>query len=176
MSKLQNVVSMAALSCPLDLAKIARELSSISYNPSRFGAAVLRHRRPHGTVLLFHTGNIVVTGTKSVADSKKLARIVGRKVKKLGFPVVFANFTTQLVVGSFNTGFRINIAELQKANAGNATLEPELFAAVVFRMPDNICTLIFHTGKGIITGAKREDQIDEAYQTLLPIVQQHRLD
>ncbi len=177
MSKIQNVVSTASLGCKLDLTKIARGLTSICYNPGRFGAAVLRHRRPHGTVLIFHTGKIVVTGTKSVAESKKLARIIGRKILKLGFPVKFGNFNTQLVVGSFNTGFRININELRNSNCDNATYEPELFAAVVYRLelPHKICVLIFHTGKGIITGAKEEAQIEQAYQTLLPIMKQHEI-
>ncbi len=175
MSSVQNVVSTSNFGCTLDLSKIAHSLCSVSYNPTKFAAVVLRHRSPHGTLLIFHSGKFVITGAKSVEDCGKLAKIVGRKLRKLGFAITIGEIKTQLVVGSFNLGWRIDIAALQKAHSTCAILEPELFSAVVYRfdLPPRICALIFHTGKGILTGAKEEWQIDAAYQTLLPTLQEH---
>ncbi len=174
MTTIQNIVATANLGCPLDLAKISQGLPSVSYNPNRFGAVVYRHRRPTGTVLVFRSGKIVVVGTKFIGAATRVARAVGRKVKKLGFPVKYSEFKVHLMVASFNMGCKIDIVSLQQAHPTCTSLEPELFSGLVFRMPQNMCALIFHTGKGILTGAKTQHQIDAAYETLLPLLEEYK--
>ena len=81
MAKVQNVVGSGTFGTRLNLLDLATKLPHAAFKPNRFGALLVRHARPRGTVLLFSTGRYVVNGCKSEADCLKLARIVGRQVK-----------------------------------------------------------------------------------------------
>lgn len=55
--------------------------------------------------------------------------------------------------------------------------EPELFPGLIFRMEvPKLVLLIFASGKIVLTGAKKREQINEAYQTILPYLRKHKKD
>ena len=74
-----NVVSTFQLNTKLDLRKIVQKSRNAEYNPKRFAGAIMRIANPKSTALIFQTGKIVCTGTKSIEEtkiaSKKFAKI-----------------------------------------------------------------------------------------------------
>lgn len=72
----QNVVATVNLDCKLDLKEIALRARNAEYNPKRFAAVIMRIREPKSTALIFSSGKMVVTGSKSETDAKLAARKV----------------------------------------------------------------------------------------------------
>ena len=78
---IQNVVSTAELGTKIiNLSNLFRNTINVEYNPSKFIAAILRNRNPRTTCLYFLTGRLVITGAKSVEESKKAARKFARRI------------------------------------------------------------------------------------------------
>lgn len=57
------------------------------YNSKQFSAVIMRIRKPRTTTLIFASGKLICTGTKSEEDSKLGARKCASIIQKLGFPV-----------------------------------------------------------------------------------------
>jgi transcription initiation factor TFIID TATA-box-binding protein len=77
-----NVVASAVLDQKLDLYEIQKKFPDVEYNPDQFPGAVFRLRVPKTATLLFSTGKMVCTGSKSEDMARKAVRIVVQKLKK----------------------------------------------------------------------------------------------
>ncbi|HWP52442.1 MAG TPA: TATA box-binding protein, partial [Candidatus Binatia bacterium] len=64
-----NVVTCAKFEKTIDLQKIIDRVPQTEYNPSKFPGLVLRLVFPKASVLIFESGKIVCTGTKSKEQS-----------------------------------------------------------------------------------------------------------
>ncbi|KAJ4782295.1 TATA-box-binding protein [Rhynchospora pubera] len=170
--ELQNVVSTVNLNCKLDLKAVALHARNAEYNPKRFAAVVMRIREPKTTALLFATGKMVCTGAKTEDASKLAARKFARIVQKLGFPATFTDFKIQNIVASCALEFTIILDKL--ANSSHCTFityEPEIFPGLVYRMRQpKIVLLIFQSGKIVLTGAKKRDEIYAAFNNIYPVL------
>ncbi|KAJ4769754.1 TATA-box-binding protein [Rhynchospora pubera] len=170
--ELQNVVSTVNLNCKLDLKAVALHARNAEYNPKRFAAVVMRIREPKTTALLFATGKMVCTGAKTEDASKLAARKFARIVQKLGFPATFMDFKIQNIVASCALEFTIILDKL--ANSSHCTFityEPEIFPGLVYRMRQpKIVLLIFQSGKIVLTGAKKRDEIYAAFNNIYPVL------
>jgi len=170
--KLQNVVTMIHMNCKLDLKKIALHARNAEYNPKRFAAVIMRIREPKSTALIFASGKMVCTGTKSEDDSKLAARKYVCIIRKLGFgDAKFDKFAIQNVVGSCDIGFTLHLEPLVHTYQVFCTYEPETFPGVVYRMVDpKTVLLIFASGKIVLTGAKSRQQIYDTFAKIYPIL------
>mmetsp|Transcript_35386 Transcript_35386/g.82385 ORF Transcript_35386/g.82385 Transcript_35386/m.82385 type:complete len:221 (-) Transcript_35386:604-1266(-) len=175
---LQNVVATVNLCCTLDLQNICMSARNAEYNPRRFPAVIMRIRQPKTTALLFSSGKMICTGAKSVEDSHLAARKFARIIQKLGFAAKFSEFKVQNIVASFASGFPLRLENIahHPGHGHFANYEPELFPGLIYRMVDpKLVFLIFVSGKVVITGAKRKDEITEAFEKMSPVLQQFRM-
>jgi transcription initiation factor TFIID TATA-box-binding protein len=74
-----NVVCTFNTHTELDLKKIANHTRNAEYNPGRFPACMMRLRDPRCTAMIFSSGKITITGTKTEND----ALLAGNKVVKI---------------------------------------------------------------------------------------------
>ena len=147
--KLQNIVSTSNLKCILDLREIALKAKNAEYNPRRFAAVIMRIRQA--------------------------SRIYAKIILKLGFPVRFTEFTVQNIVASCDVKFPIRLEGLANTYLKFCSYEPEMFPGLIFHMQDpKIVLLIFVSGKIVLTGAKKREDIYKAYQKIIPILTQFR--
>jgi transcription initiation factor TFIID TATA-box-binding protein len=173
--QLQNIVSTVNLNCRLDLKKIALHARNAEYNPKRFAAVIMRIREPRTTALIFSSGKMVCTGAKSEDESRLAARKYARVIQKLGFPARFTEFKIQNMVGSCDVRFPIRLEGLVLTHQQFASYEPELFPGLIYRMVQpRIVLLIFVSGKVVLTGAKRREEINEAFENIYPILKGFR--
>ena len=86
-----NIVSSASLGCRLDLTKIAQSCWNCEYYPKRFHALIFRTRDPRATLLVFSSGKMIVTGTRSKEDSLKAAEHFCRMIKRKNILLNFKN-------------------------------------------------------------------------------------
>ena len=174
--KLQNVVATINLGCKgLDLKKIALHARNAEYNPKRFAAVIMRIREPKSTALIFSSGKMVCTGSKSEDMARLAARKFARILQKLGNPVSFKEFKIQNMVGSCDVKFPIRLEGLATSHSMFCSYEPELFPGLIYRMAQpKIVLLIFVSGKVVLTGAKKRKEIYEAFEKIYPVLQEYK--
>lgn len=113
MPVIHNVVATASLGCKLDLKQVALSARNAEYNPRRFAAVIMRIRDPKSTALIFKSGKLVVTGTKSEAEARHAARKFGRIIVKIGFTEArFTKFRVENLVATFKVPFPIYLEQL----------------------------------------------------------------
>lgn len=168
---LQNIVATVNLGCSLDLKKIALQARNAEYNPKRFAAVIMRIREPRTTALIFSSGKMVCTGAKSEEDSRLASRKYARIIQKLGFSAKFMEFKIQNMVGSCDVKFPIRLEGLVLGHQQFCSYEPELFPGLIYRMvKPRIVLLVFVSGKVVLTGAKKRNEIYEAFENIYPIL------
>jgi len=62
---------------------LANNCRNAEYNPKRFPSVLLNIRDPKATAKIFHTGKIVVLGTKCEEDSKTVCRMIAKIIQKI---------------------------------------------------------------------------------------------
>jgi transcription initiation factor TFIID TATA-box-binding protein len=169
--KIENIVATVTLDQTLDLHEIERSVPRVEYNPDQFPGLVFRLDRPKVTALIFKSGKMVVTGSKS---TQELIRSVKRIIKTLyehGIKITGRpKIQIQNIVASANLNVEVNLEEAAYKLENNM-YEPEQFPGLIHRMRDpHVVLLIFSSGKMVITGAKREEEVTRAvtniYNTL----------
>ena len=165
----------ANFKCILDLREIALKAKNAEYNPRRFAAVIMRIKEPKTTALIFSSGKMVCTGARTEEESRQASRIYAKIILKLGFPVKFSEFTVQNIVASCDVKFPIRLEGLANTYLKFCSYEPEMFPGLIFHMLDpKIVLLIFVSGKIVLTGAKKREDIYRAYQKIIPILSQFK--
>jgi transcription initiation factor TFIID TATA-box-binding protein len=169
--QIQNVVATVNLDCRLDLQVIAQQARNVEYNRKKFHALIMRIRSPRTTTLVFASGRLVVTGAKSEELARLAARRHARAIQKCGFRTKFLDFKVQNFVGSATCDFLVRLEGIAHGYPQFAWHEPELFPGLVYTMvkPALKC-LVFTTGKVVLTGAKRVEDVFEAFANLYPLL------
>lgn len=163
------------LDCALDLKYIALHARNAEYNPKRFAAVIMRIREPKSTALIFASGKMVCTGAKSEQEARMAARKYARILQKLKFAVSFKEFKVQNMVGSCDVRFPIRLEGLATAHGIFCSYEPELFPGLIYRMQQpKIVLLVFVSGKVVLTGAKKREEIYQAFENIYPVLQEYK--
>ena len=165
--KVQNIVATSSLGKPVSLTKLARMHSNTEYNPEQFPGLVLRVKKPKSAVLVFSSGNLVCTGTKSIAQVKEVIDQVIKQLGKIGVKITDKpKITVQNIVasGSIDVDLNLNVLALELENT---EYEPEQFPGLVYKLDEPTTTfLLFSNGKLVCTGTKNKKQLDDAMEQL----------
>jgi len=133
-----NIVATANVSCQLDLKSLALHLRNAEYNPKRFPAVSIRIRDPKTTALIFKSGKMVVTGSRSINDSKLACRKFVPMLQKLGYAVPKSfeecNFTIRNHVANMDFGHPIRLEGFEVGQRMFARWEPQLFPNLIYNM------------------------------------------
>ena len=161
--KVQNIVATTSLGKEVSLTKLARTQPNTEYNPDTFPGLVLRVKKPKSAVLVFSSGNLVCTGTKSVSQVREVVVQVIKQLRKIGVNVTTKpKITVQNIVasGAINLDLNLNTLALELENT---EYEPEQFPGLVYKLDDPTATfLLFSNGKLVCTGTKNKAQLDDS--------------
>ncbi|MEZ0394514.1 MAG: TATA-box-binding protein [Desulfurococcaceae archaeon] len=166
-TRIENIVATVILEHNIDLDIIEARLPTITYKPDQFPGLILKLERPKTTALIFRSGKMVVTGTKSTSELvdavKRIIRVIMRAgVKVQGKPRV----QIQNIVASGDIGAYVNL-EKAAYMLEESMYEPEQFPGLIHRMRDpRVVLLIFSSGKMVITGAKEEFEVQRAAEKI----------
>ena len=168
-----NVVASAVLDQKLDLYEIQKKFPDVEYNPDQFPGAVFRLRVPKTATLLFSTGKMVCTGSKSEDMARKAVKIVVQKLKKEKVKIKKdAVVTVQNIVSSINLGGKIHLEKTART-LPRSMYEPEQFPGVIHRMVDpKTVILLFASGKLVCTGAKTEKDVYRSVNNLHSLLEE----
>jgi len=165
--KIQNIVATASLGKDIPLTKLAKTLPNTEYNPEQFPGLVLRVKKPKSAVLVFSSGNLVCTGTKSTTQVREVIREVIKQLRKISVRITTVpKITVQNIVasGSINMNLNLNYLALELENT---EYEPEQFPGLVYKLVEPTATfLLFSNGKLVCTGTKNREQLEDSMRQL----------
>ncbi len=166
-SKIENIVATVILDQELDLNLIETRIPDVDYNPDTFPGLVYRLREPKVTALIFKSGKMVVTGAKSIQELVRAVKKILKSLRDAGIEIKSRpQLQIQNIVASANLHV---IIDLEKAAwfLEKSMYEPEQFPGLIYRMDDpKVVLLIFSSGKMVITGAKREEDVKRAVENI----------
>ncbi|OGJ19067.1 TATA-box-binding protein [Candidatus Pacearchaeota archaeon RBG_13_36_9] len=171
--KVQNIVATTSLGKPVSLTKLARTQSNTEYNPEQFPGLVLRVKKPKSAVLVFSSGNLVCTGTKSVGQVKQVIEQVIKQLRKINVRVTEKpkiNVQNIVASGSIDLTLNLNMLALELENT---EYEPEQFPGLVYKLEEPTATfLLFSNGKLVCTGTKNKKQLEDSMKQLIKNVKE----
>jgi transcription initiation factor TFIID TATA-box-binding protein len=167
--QIQNVVASANLGVELDLNHLALSMSGAEYDPERFPGLIFRLKNPKTATLLFRSGKLVCTGSKSPEMANHAIETVVVHLKKAGISVTRSpKVEVQNIVASANLGQPLNLNAIAiSLGLERVEYEPEQFPGLVYRMSDpKVVILIFGSGKIVCTGARTPHDVEVAVDKL----------
>lgn len=176
---IQNVVASARFEHSVDLNAITKAFPNVEYRPEVFPGLAFKLKKPKSCTLIFNTGKMVCTGTKSEKEALKAVRKVARELKRAGIIITGSpEFTVQNIVASVDLGDAlIDVEEAVYTAHGlgrRIMYEPDQFPGAIYRMEDPKCVfLIFSTGRLVCVGTKREEDVYRAVEKLVTILEEN---
>ena len=169
--KIQNIVATTSLGKDVPLTKLAKTIPNTEYNPEQFPGLVLRIKKPKSAVLVFSSGNLVCTGTKSIAQVKEVIAQVIKTLRKINVKITDKpKITVQNIVASGNIDMMLNLNYLS-LELENTEYEPEQFPGLVYKLENPPATfLLFSNGKLVCTGTKNNQQLNESMEQLAKVL------
>lgn len=164
----QNVVVTAQIADSLNLLDATLKVPGAIYEPGKFPA--LRLKRGNAGLLLYSSGKIVCTGTKSPEEAKVKIEQLQAELAKHGIatikePVVHV----RNIVASVDLQRELKLHELAYS-MDESEYNPEYFPAMKINT-GSTRILLFRTGKAILPGMKSMKDVDKTAQWL-----KHRLE
>ena len=171
-----NVVASATIDQKLDLYDIQNRFPDVEYHPDTFPGAVFRLKNPKTATLLFSTGKMVCTGSKSEDLARKAVKTVVEKLRKDGIKIKKdAIVTVQNIVSSINLGGKVHLEKAARS-LPRSMYEPEQFPGLIHRMIDpKTVILIFASGKLVCTGAKTATDVYRSVNNLHSLLEEKDL-
>jgi len=171
-----NVVTSAEFENTIDLQKIIQKVSQTEYNPSQFPGLVLRLSFPKATVLIFESGKMICTGTKSKEQSINTIDSVVSRLATHGIDLGDnkPEIEVQNMVASVNLKGTIYLEKCARI-LPKCMYEPEQFPALIYRNDSSTVMLVFGSGKLVCTGCKTEEDIFRAVASLHGILEEKLL-
>jgi len=173
---IQNVVASATLGQDLDLSSIVRAFPGVEYRPESFPGLVFRLKKPKTAILIFSTGKMVCTGSKSERQAREVVLTVVDELKRNGIVISGKPDTKiQNIVASVVLGGSIDLEKITYS-LEKTMYEPEQFPGLIYRMNDpKVVILIFSSGKLVCTGAKKEEEVYRAVTILQKTLEEKEL-
>ena len=161
--EVQNVVVTAKIADQLNLLKLNDKLEGAKYEPGKFPA--LRIKRGGVGFLLYSSGNIVCTGSKSPEEAEQHVHELSKELKKAGVELEEnPNINVRNIVASADVGKELKLHELAYA-IEDSEYNPEAFPGMKLRV-SGAHILIFRTGKAIVPGLKSIEDVKPTVEAL----------
>ena len=173
---IENVVASASVNQRIDLNEITRNFSDVEYHPDQFPGLVFRLKFPKTATLIFSSGKMVCTGSKSSEQAVKAVNIVVQKLRKGNIDIKEKpTVVVQNIVASASLGGKVHLEDAAR-QLPKSMYEPEQFPGLIHRMKEpKTVILLFASGKLVCTGGKTEADVYAAISNLQATLEQKGL-
>lgn len=167
----QNLVASLNFFVSFKLPEVSRILGA-DYDPSNFPGAIYRKREGY-TFLLFRNGKSVLAGVKSFDQMHEaIDKFKVETKEKLGIEITKVDIEIQNLVLSLDLHVEINLEHFVH-EVYDSYYSPELFPGLTFKIYDPPATfLVFSSGKCVLVGLKRIEDVDRAINKLCETLNQ----
>ncbi len=164
---IENVVASASVDQRIDLNEITRSFSDIEYHPDQFPGLVFRLKFPKTATLIFSSGKMVCTGSKSSEQAVKAVNMVVQKLRQGKISIKNEpKVVVQNIVASASLGGKVHLEDAAR-QMPKSMYEPEQFPGLIHRMKEpKTVILLFASGKLVCTGGKTEVEVYTAINNL----------
>ncbi|RLG13881.1 MAG: TATA-box-binding protein [Candidatus Nanohalarchaeota archaeon] len=174
--KVHNVVVSTDLHCEVPLEKLANNLDDAEYEPEVFPGLVYRTKDPKANYLIFSTGKIICSGTKSFKLAQEATRHLIGILQKQGISITEEpneEIVNMVASGTLNRKLVLNKIAF---SLDGCEYEPESFPGLILRLNDpHVVFLLFNSGKIVCTGARSEEEIERATDNLEKKIKENNL-
>ena len=174
---IENVVATSRIGQDLNIKKIIKKFSNVKYDQKKFPGAIIQLKSPRATILLFRTGSIVCTGTKSEKKAKNALSFLIDTLEKSGIEIIhgLSKVKIENIVSSGNLGSQVHLEKAARI-LPRSMYEPEQFPGIIHRLhyPKTVI-LLFASGKFVCTGAKTTSDIDLSVHTFRSMLEEKGL-
>ena len=175
--KIVNMVGTSKIGEDFDLHSLALNLEGAEYEPEQFPGLVYRIKEPKAAFLIFRSGKVVCTGTRSATEAKTALDVATANLKDIGENVLpnpkinIVNIVASADLKSEN----LNLGQVaMHLGLENIEYEPEQFPGMVYRMDvPKVVILIFSAGKVICTGARSKKDVELALENMHRELEEH---
>ncbi len=153
----------------LNLNNLALSLSGAEYEPKTFPGLIFRLKDPKSATLLFRSGKLVCTGSKTLHQLNQSIEAVVMNIKKAGILINGPpKIEVQNIVASADLGQPVNLTSVViSLGLERVEYEPEVFPGLVYRLSDpKVVILLFGSGKLVLTGARTPQNIEVAVKKI----------
>lgn len=174
-TKIVNVVISTSLEHKIPLERLIMDLPNTEYNPEQFPGLIMKIREPRASFLIFSSGKVVCTGTKSLAEVDEALQKLIVYMKKVDINITVKPVVKiQNIVASSDINMKLDLNEIA-IKLNNVEYEPEQFPGLVFKINDETSAtfLIFGNGKIVCTGTKSDSDVHVAIKNLLEVLKRH---
>ena len=170
------MVASADIRQKIDLITITKKFPKTEYHPKQFPGLVFRLKIPKTATLIFSSGKMVCTGSKSEEQAIKAVNTVVQKLREGKIEVLSeATIQIQNIVASANLGGKVYLEEAAR-QLPKSMYEPEQFPGLIHRMAEpKTVILLFASGKLVCTGAKQSAEVYRAVNNLHNNLEQRNL-
>ena len=172
-----NIVGTSKIGEDFDLHSLALDLEGAEYEPEQFPGLVYRIKEPKAAFLIFKSGKVVCTGTRSAKEAQTALYAATANLKDTGVDVLPNPRIdiVNIVASADLTSETLNLNQVAMGlGLENIEYEPEQFPGLVYRMKQpKVVMLLFSTGKVICTGGKQDEDVKQALVKLQAILEEH---
>ena len=167
--KVVNIVGTALLGKTFDLDSMTLALDGAEYEPEQFPGMVYHTEEPKAAFLIFKSGKVVCTGTRSPEMAQDAVKKVVKTLNEIGVDT-YENPQIEIVniVASSDLHAELNLNQVAVGlGLENIEYEPEQFPGMVYRVYNpKVVLLLFCSGRIICTGARVISDAEKAVDGL----------
>ena len=165
---------------PLDLEHVSRLLPNSHFDKQKFAAITIRLHDPVCTVLLFTSGKLVLTGSKTFIECiyacVRVLEILRAGTPGVSFELIESNI--QNIVGNVDLqlapGSRMDLDKFHRDHSVFCTYQKNMFPGLIYRPVNSpVVLLLFASGKIVLTGAKSANSMRRGWHDIWPVVQRY---
>ncbi len=174
-TKIVNIVISTSLEHKIPLERLIMDLPNTEYNPEQFPGLIMKIKDPRASFLIFSSGKIVCTGTKSLDEVELAIAKLIEYMKKVDIHIkIKPKVRVENVVASSDINMRLDLNEIA-IKLTNVEYEPEQFPGLVFKINDETGAtfLIFGNGKIVCTGTKSDKDVHIAIKNLMVVLKKN---
>jgi transcription initiation factor TFIID TATA-box-binding protein len=174
-TKIVNIVISTSLEHKIPLERLIMDLPNTEYNPEQFPGLIMKIREPRASFLIFSSGKVVCTGTKSLDEVDHAITKLIEYMAKVDIKITIKpKIRVENIVASSDIDMKLDLNEIA-IKLTNVEYEPEQFPGLVFKINDETKAtfLIFGNGKIVCTGTKSDEHVHVAIKNLMAVFKQH---
>lgn len=183
MAKINNVTCTAEIGNKLNLKECYDQVSKselfsqVKFNPSKFGALIIKFNGERITHLLWPSGKLVITGGKlpryNYISALRLISVLNKIFDHQNFNMM--NFHVVNIQATGSVGHEVRLDLL--ANEDGVYYQPELFPGLDYKpfQDKNVKILFFSSGKFVITGVNEIQSIEKIHSNALDILTKYKI-
>jgi transcription initiation factor TFIID TATA-box-binding protein len=176
---IQNIVVKSCLNQEIDLDHILTNVENCKYNSATFPGLFMRIPDPKCVILLFKSGNIIITGVlRFIHIPAIVEQLIFSLNQKTQYKINIDSITTEIVniviTADYKQRIDLNLGILRLRNS---LYEPEVFPGIIYKnkSPHKAVFLIFSTGKVVMTGIKNPEVIEALLIHLGKLLEKNKL-